>query len=78
MHHRYCHFPRTIEHEQQVSKTCLHACKCHGRMHACTQIKPEEVDIFLKGGGALNINSVKKKPKVHILPQPTHYFIFLL
>ena len=30
----------------------------------CAQIKPEEVDIFLKGGGALDINSVKKKPKV--------------
>ncbi|CAL8466541.1 g6077 [Coccomyxa elongata] len=27
------------------------------------KIKLEEVDIFLKGGGALDINSVKKKPK---------------
>ena len=28
------------------------------------QIKPEEVDVFLKGGGALDITSVRKKPKV--------------
>lgn len=33
-------------------------------MPECVQIKPEEVDIFLKGGGALDINSVRKKPKV--------------
>lgn len=29
------------------------------------QVKPAEVDIFLKGGGALDINSVRKKPKVN-------------
>lgn len=28
------------------------------------QIKGEDVDIFLKGGAALDINSVRKKPKV--------------
>ena len=28
------------------------------------QIKPEEIDILLKGGGALDISSVRKKPKV--------------
>ena len=27
----------------------------------CTQ--PMDVDVFLKGGGALDINSVRKKPK---------------
>ena len=27
-------------------------------------MKPAEVDIFLKGGGALDINSVRRKPKV--------------
>lgn len=31
---------------------------------ACMQIKPAEVDTFLKGGGALDINNVRKKPKV--------------
>lgn len=30
------------------------------------QIKAEEVDIFLKGGGALDISSIKKKPKVSV------------
>ena len=34
-----------------------------GCMHGA-QIKPEEVDVFLKGGGALDITSVRKKPKV--------------
>ena len=28
------------------------------------QIKAEEIDILLKGGGALDITSVRKKPKV--------------
>lgn len=28
------------------------------------KVKAEEIDIFLKGGGALDINSVRKKPKV--------------
>jgi hypothetical protein len=28
------------------------------------QVKPEEVDVFLKGGGALDIASARKKPKV--------------
>ena len=28
------------------------------------KVKGEEIDIFLKGGGALDINSVRKKPKV--------------
>ena len=32
------------------------------------QIKPEEVDVFLKGGGALDIASVRKKPKVGLWP----------
>ena len=27
------------------------------------QVKPAEVDTFLKGGGALDINGVRKKPK---------------
>lgn len=31
------------------------------------QVKPTEVDTFLKGGGALDINSVRKKPKVQLL-----------
>ena len=28
------------------------------------QVRAEDVDVFLKGGGALDINSVRKKPKV--------------
>ena len=28
------------------------------------QIKPEDVDMFLKGGAALDISSARKKPKV--------------
>ncbi len=28
------------------------------------QVRGEDVDVFLKGGGALDINSVRKKPKV--------------
>lgn len=28
------------------------------------QIKNEDVDVFLKGGGALDITSIQKKPKV--------------
>ena len=31
---------------------------CHG-----VQIKAEDVNVFLRGGGALDINSVRKKPK---------------
>ena len=30
----------------------------------CAQIKAEEIDILLKGAGALDISSVRKKPKV--------------
>ena len=33
-------------------------------MRCAVQVKPAEMDIFLKGGGALDINSVRKKPKV--------------
>ena len=33
-----------------------------------SQVKATEVDNFLKGGGALDINSVQKKPKVRGLP----------
>lgn len=29
------------------------------------QIKADDVNVFLRGGGALDINSVRKKPKVH-------------
>ena len=32
------------------------------------QIKPEEIDILLKGAGALDISSVRKKPKVSLSP----------
>ena len=40
------------------------------QLHAgVLQIKPEEVDIFLKGGGALDIGSVRKKPKACPPPQ---------
>lgn len=28
------------------------------------KVKSEDIDIFLKGAGALDINSVRKKPKV--------------
>ena len=28
------------------------------------QIKADDVNVFLRGGGALDINSVRKKPKV--------------
>ena len=28
------------------------------------QIRAGELDVFLKGGGALDINSVRKKPRV--------------
>ncbi len=31
------------------------------------QVRGEDVDVFLKGGGALDINSVRKKPKVQAL-----------
>lgn len=29
------------------------------------QIKADDVNVFLRGGGALDINSTRKKPKVH-------------
>ena len=31
---------------------------------AAAQIRAGELDVFLKGGGALDINSVRKKPRV--------------
>lgn len=31
------------------------------------QVRAEDVDVFLKGGGALDINSVRKKPKVSLI-----------
>ena len=34
------------------------------------QIKAEDVNVFLRGGGALDINSVRKKPKAR--PMPGH------
>lgn len=33
-------------------------------LQSAGKVKGEEIDIFLKGGGALDINSVRKKPKV--------------
>ena len=44
------------------------------------QVKPAEVDIFLKGGGALDINGVRKKPKVHpygFEPHSNHFAVVL-
>ena len=32
------------------------------------QIKAEDVNVFLRGGGALDINSVRKKPKARPMP----------
>lgn len=34
------------------------------------KVKAEEIDIFLKGGGALDIDSVRKKPKVLFTGKP--------
>lgn len=34
------------------------------RLCVLGQIKNEDVDVFLKGGGALDITSIQKKPKV--------------
>lgn len=36
------------------------------------KVKADEIDIFLKGGGALDINSVRKKPKVLRCCQVSH------
>ena len=36
-------------------------------LQSAGKVKGEEVDIFLKGGGALDINSVRKKPKVSFI-----------
>lgn len=36
-------------------------------LQSAGKVKGEEVDIFLKGGGALDINSVRKKPKVSLM-----------
>ena len=38
-------------------------------LQSAGKVKGEEVDIFLKGGGALDINSVRKKPKVSFISQ---------
>ena len=42
------------------------------------QVKGAEVDIFLKGGGALDINSVRKKPKVSLHSSPDLWIKSLL
>ena len=40
------------------------------------KVKAEEIDIFLKGGGALDINSVRKKPKVSLCRSPGCIVLF--
>jgi hypothetical protein len=54
---------------QQVEPPTTNSGQVTG-LSSCPQIKQEDVDIFLKGSGALDIASVKKKPKVGTIREP--------
>lgn len=45
-------------------------------LQSAGKVKGEEVDIFLKGGGALDINSVRKKPKVSLMSYTTQLLFY--
>ena len=47
----------------RVYRVTPHVCNGSPRLHIM-QIKADDVNVFLRGGGALDINSVRKKPKV--------------